>query len=103
MSRAMEYVRFGRTGLRTSRFCLGTMSIGSSAWKGWVLDERDSIPVLAKTVELGINFFDMADWYSAGINEEIAGRNVLKMAKRDDLVLTTKVFYPMNPRALRAS
>jgi 1-deoxyxylulose-5-phosphate synthase len=95
----MEHVKFGRTGLRTSRFCLGTMSIGSSAWKGWVLDERDSIPILAKAVELGINFFDMADWYSAGVNEEIVGRNLLKMAKRDDLVLATKVFYPMSEAA----
>jgi len=95
----MEHVKFGRTGLRTSRFCLGTMSIGSSAWKGWVLDERDSIPILAKAVELGINFFDMADWYSAGVNEEVVGRNVLKMAKRDDLVLATKVFYPMSDAA----
>jgi aryl-alcohol dehydrogenase-like predicted oxidoreductase len=95
----MEHVRFGRTGLRTSRFCLGTMSIGSSAWKGWVLDERESIPILAKAVELGINFFDMADWYSAGVNEEIVGRNLLKLAKRDDLVLATKVFYPMSDAA----
>src|SRR5258708_9106775 len=95
----MEHVRFGRTGLRTSRLCLGTMSIGTPAWKGWVLDERESIPVLAKAIELGINFFDMADWYSAGVNEEVVGRNLLKMAKRDDLVLATKVFYPMSDAA----
>jgi len=92
----MEHVRFGRTGLRTSRFCLGTMSIGTPEWKGWVLDEKESIPILRRAVDLGINFFDMADWYSAGVNEEVVGRNLLKMAKRDDLVLATKVFYPMS-------
>jgi 1-deoxyxylulose-5-phosphate synthase len=95
----VEHVKFGRTGLRTSRLCLGTMSIGNSAWKGWVLDEAESIPILERAVELGINFFDMADWYSAGVNEEVVGRNLLKMAKRDDLVLATKVFYPMSEAA----
>jgi 1-deoxyxylulose-5-phosphate synthase len=95
----VEHVKFGRTGLRTSRLCLGTMSIGNSAGKGGVLDEAESIPILERAVELGINFFDMADWYSAGVNEEVVGRNLLKMAKRDDLVLATKVFYPMSEAA----
>lgn len=92
----MEYVRFGRTGLKVSRFCLGTMSIGTSSWKGWVLDEPESVPILRRAVDLGINFIDMADWYSTGANEEVVGRNVLKMARRDELVLATKVFYPMS-------
>jgi aryl-alcohol dehydrogenase-like predicted oxidoreductase len=92
----MNYVRFGHTGLQVSQLCLGTMSMGSSAWKGWVLDETDSIPILRRAVDLGINFFDMADWYSTGRNEEVVGRNVLKMSAREQLVLATKVFYPMS-------
>ena len=92
----MKYVRFGGTGLQVSQLCLGTMSMGSSAWKGWVLDEADSVPLLRRAVDRGINFFDMADWYSTGRNEEVVGRNVLKMSTRDQLVLATKVFYPMS-------
>ena len=92
----MEYLRFGPTGLRVSQLCLGTMSMGSSAWKGWVLDEQDSLPLLRRALERGINFFDMADWYSLGRNEEVVGRNLLKMTAREHLVLTTKVFYPMS-------
>lgn len=92
----MDYVRFGLTGLKVSRLCLGTMSMGSSAWKGWVLDEAASIPLLQRALDLGITFFDMADWYSAGRNEEVVGRNLLKSSTRDRLVLATKVFYPMS-------
>jgi aryl-alcohol dehydrogenase-like predicted oxidoreductase len=92
----MDYVRFGPTGIKVSELCLGTMSMGSSAWKGWVLDEQDSIPILRRALELGVNFFDMADWYSLGRNEEVVGRNLLRMTAREHLVLTTKVFYPMS-------
>ena len=74
----MDYIRFGQTDLTVSQLCLGTMSMGSSAWKGWVLDERDSIPILRRALDLGITFFDMADWYSAGRNEEVVGRNLLE-------------------------
>ena len=92
----MEYLRFGRTGLKVSQLCLGTMSMGSSAWKSWVLDEDESIPILRHALELGITFFDMADWYSTGRNEEVVGRNLLKMSARERLVLATKVYYPMS-------
>ena len=92
----MQYIRFGRTGLDVSQLCLGTMSMGSSAWKSWVLDEDDSIPILRHALDLGITFFDMADWYSTGRNEEVVGRNLLKMISRERLVLATKVFYPMS-------
>ena len=102
----MEYLRFGRTGLKVSQLCLGTMSMGSSAWKGWVLNEDDSIPILRRALDLGITFFDMADWYSAGRNEEVVGRNLLRMSAREHLVLATKVYYPMsddpNDRGLSA-
>jgi aryl-alcohol dehydrogenase-like predicted oxidoreductase len=92
----VDSIRFGQTGLKVSQLCLGTMSMGSSAWKGWVLDEEASIPLLRRALDLGITFFDMADWYSAGRNEEVVGRNLLKMSARDGLVLATKVFYPMS-------
>ncbi|HUI59722.1 MAG TPA: aldo/keto reductase [Steroidobacteraceae bacterium] len=92
----MEFIRFGRAGLQVSQLCLGTMSMGSSAWKGWVLDEADSVPLLRRALDLGINFFDMADWYSAGRNEEVVGRNLLGMTSREQVVLATKVFYPMS-------
>jgi len=92
----MDYIRFGQTGLKVSQLCLGTMSMGSSAWKGWVLDEDASNPILRRALDLGINFFDMADWYSIGRNEEVVGRNLLRMTAREQLVLATKVFYPMS-------
>ena len=92
----MQYIPFGRTGLKVSQLCLGTMSMGSSAWKGWVLDEEASIPILRRALDLGITFFDMADWYSMGRNEEVVGRNLLKMSARERLVLATKVYYPMS-------
>ncbi|MBS0394422.1 MAG: aldo/keto reductase [Proteobacteria bacterium] len=92
----MNYVAFGRTGLRVSPLCLGTMSLGSSAWKPWVLDEPEALPILRHALDLGINFFDMADWYSLGRNEELVARSLLRMVPRDRLVLATKVFYPMS-------
>jgi len=92
----MDYVRFGETGLKVTKVGLGTMSLGSSAWKGWVLDENAAVPILRRAMDLGVRFFDMADWYSAGRNEEVVARNLLRMAPREDLVLATKVFYPMS-------
>ena len=102
----MDYIRFGQTGLKVSQLCLGTMSMGSSAWKGWVLDEPASIPILQRALDLGVTFFDMADWYSLGRNEQVVGQNLLRMSARDRLVLATKVYYPMsedpNDRGLSA-
>jgi 1-deoxyxylulose-5-phosphate synthase len=92
----MDLVAFGKTPFKVSQLCLGTMSMGSSAWKSWVLDEPESIPILRRALDLGINFFDMADWYSLGRNEEVVARNLLKMTARQQLVLATKVFYPMS-------
>lgn len=92
----MEYKRFGHTGLRTSSLCMGTMGMGSSKWKGWVLDKDKSVPILKKALDYGINFFDMANWYSTGLNERVVTRTLLSMVSRDELVLTTKAFYPMS-------
>jgi 1-deoxyxylulose-5-phosphate synthase len=92
----VEHIPFGRTDLEVSPLCLGTMSMGSSTWKRWVLDESESVPILRRALDLGINFFDMADWYSLGRNEQVVARNLLKMTSREKLVLVTKVFYPMS-------
>jgi 1-deoxyxylulose-5-phosphate synthase len=92
----MDRRRFGTTGLKVSRLGLGTMSMGASAWKGWVLDADRSAPILKHALDLGINFFDMADWYSAGANEQVVGRTLLGMVPRHELVLATKAFYTMS-------
>ncbi len=70
--------------------------MGSSAWKGWVLDGDRSVPILRRALDVGVTFFDMADWYSAGENERVVGRALLAMERREALVLATKVFYPMS-------
>ncbi len=92
----MDHVRFGRSGLKVSKLGLGTMSIGSSAWKGWVLDRDRSVPILKRALDHGISFFDMADWYSTGVNEEVVGQTLLALTSRDRLVLGTKAFYAMS-------
>jgi aryl-alcohol dehydrogenase (NADP+) len=91
----MEYVRLGRTGLKVSRLCLGTMTYGSSQWRPWVLDEAESIPFIARAVERGINFFDTADMYSLGMSERVLGRALKGLVSRDQVVIATKVFYPV--------
>jgi aryl-alcohol dehydrogenase (NADP+) len=90
----MEYVRLGKTGLRVSRICLGTMTYGSPAWRDWVLPEAASRPIIKRALELGINFFDTADMYSLGVSEEVLGRVIRDHAQRKDVVIATKVFWP---------
>lgn len=98
----MEYVRFGTTGMRVSRICLGTMSYGgpNEHWP-WALDEATSRPFIKQALELGINFFDTANVYSAGRSEEIVGAALRNFAKRDDVVIATKVFFPMEMGSAR--
>ena len=92
----MQYVNFGNTGLRVSRLCLGCMSYGSPSWRDWVLEEGASMPFFKRAFELGINFFDTADVYSLGESERILGRAIRAYgAQRDDVVIATKVFFPM--------
>lgn len=91
----MKYVRLGQTGLRVSPICLGCMTYGNPSWRPWVLEEEESRPFIAKALEAGINFFDTADVYSLGRSEEIVGKALKDMAKRDEIVLATKVFMPM--------
>ena len=91
----MEYVNLGRSGLKVSRVCLGTMSYGTSQWRPWVLDEPASREVLKHALELGVNFFDTADFYSLGVSEEVVGRALRDFSSRDEVVIATKVFYPL--------
>src|SRR5437868_2233675 len=92
----MEYVRLGRTGLKVSRLCLGMMTYGSSSWRPWVLDEAASRPFIARALEHGINFFDTADMYSRGVSEQVLGRALNQLARRDAVVIATKAFYPVS-------
>ncbi len=94
----MEYVNFGKTGMKVSRLCLGCMTYGTPTWNAWVLDEDASRPFYQKALEQGINFFDTADIYSIGVSEEITGRALRDFAKRDEIVLATKVFNPMGQK-----
>ena len=94
----MEYTRLGNTGMKVSRICLGCMGFGDAEhWvHKWVLDEKNSRPIIKKALELGINFFDTANVYSIGKSEEILGRALKDFTKRDEVVIATKVFGKMN-------
>ncbi len=95
----MEKVRLGNTGLKVSRICLGTMTYGSPKWRDWVLEEDASRPFISRALEAGINFFDTADIYSQGASEEIVGRALRDFCPaREDYVLATKVFFPVDGR-----
>jgi aryl-alcohol dehydrogenase-like predicted oxidoreductase len=71
------------------------MSYGSSKWRPWVLDEADALPFYRKALDLGFNFFDTADMYSVGASEEVTGRALREMASMEEIVLATKVHFPM--------
>jgi len=90
----MEYVNLGRTGLKVSRICLGTMSYGTSEYMAWVLSESASRPFIKRALELGINFFDTADQYSAGACEEVVGRALRDFTRREEVVIATKLYFP---------
>jgi len=91
----MKYTNLGRTGLKVSRLCLGCMTYGTPQWRSWVLDEESSRPFIRRALEAGINFFDTADMYSLGESENVVGRALRDFAKRDEVVIATKVFHPM--------
>ncbi len=97
----MDYVKLGKTGLKVSRICLGCMSYGVSERGShtWSLSEEDSRPFFQRALELGINFFDTANVYSDGTSEEITGRALRDFAKRDEVVIATKVHGRMHPDA----
>lgn len=95
----MEYVKLGRTGLDVSKLCLGCMSYGEPerGMAPWSLNEEQSRPFIQKALEAGINFFDTANIYSDGTSEEIVGRALKDFARRDEIVLATKLFFRMSP------
>src|SRR5438105_1592599 len=90
----MKYVNLGTTGLKVSRLCLGCMTYGSSKWRSWILDEDAARPFFVRAIEAGINFFDTADMYSNGASEEVTGRALRDLARREEVVIATKVFFP---------
>jgi len=101
----VEYRRLGNTGLSVSRICLGCMSYGDPGaslpgqpprWE-WALCEEDSRPFFKRALELGINFFDTANVYSFGRSEEVTGRALRDFARREDVVIATKVHGVMRP------
>ncbi|MBS1806760.1 MAG: aldo/keto reductase [Acidobacteria bacterium] len=95
----MEYVRLGKTGLKVSRICLGCMTYGVPERGNhlWTLNEEASRPFIQHALDLGINFFDTANVYSDGTSEEIVGRALKDFAKREDVVIATKVHGRMRP------
>ena len=97
----MEYARLGRSGLKVSRVCLGCMTYGvpERGAHPWSLPEERSRPLIRQALEAGVNFFDTANAYSDGTSEEILGRAVRDMARRDEVVIATKVFFPMRTDA----
>lgn len=93
----MEYAKLGNTGMEVSRICLGCMGFGDAErWMHkWVLNEHSSRSIIKKALDLGINFFDTANVYSLGTSEEYLGRALKEFAKRDDVVIATKVHGKM--------
>ena len=92
----MEHARLGRTGLRISRIGMGCMSFGTPGFHQWTLDEEAAQPFFRQAVELGVTFWDTANGYGGGSSEEFVGRAVQKYARREDIVLATKVHNKMH-------
>ena len=91
----MKYTTLGRTGVTVSRLCLGCMSYGTPEWRPWILDEKAAQPFFRRAIEAGVNFFDTADMYSLGISEEVTGRALRAYGRMEEIVLATKVNFPM--------
>lgn len=91
----MNYVNLGRSGLKVSRLALGMMTWGSAAWRPWIRSQAEAAPIVRRALDLGINVFDTADMYSAGLSEELTGR-LLAQAPRDEIVVATKLFMPVD-------
>ena len=89
----MKYTNLGNTGVSVSRICLGMMTYGSKAWRDWVLEYDEALPIITSAWESGINFYDTADVYSNGASEEVLGRAVKDLGiEREDIVIATKCF-----------
>ena len=94
----MDYVNLGHTGLKVSRLCLGMMTYGSHPSRAWTLPEDESRPYVRRALEAGINFFDTADAYGHGASEEVTGRALRDFARREEVVIATKVFFAWNDK-----
>ena len=92
----MKYTKLGPTGLTVSRIALGMMTYGTPQWRPWVMEEGPSREVVKHAVDLGINFFDTADMYSAGESEVLTGKFVREFCRREETVVATKVYYPVS-------
>lgn len=94
----MEYIKLGNTGLDVSRICLGCMSFGdiNSGFNQWAISDDQSEAIIKRALDLGVNFFDTANVYSAGTSEEVLGRALKKYADRDKVVIATKVYFKMH-------
>ena len=86
----MHYVQLGQSGLKVSRLCLGTMNMGSKEWNPWIFNEKESEPIIAYALDNGVNFIDLADFYSQGAGEQVVCNVLNRIARREDLVITTK-------------
>lgn len=91
----MDYVRLGKTGLKVSRLCLGCMTYGAKSWRPWILEMDEAKPFFQTAIEQGINFFDTANVYSLGESEHVTGRWLKEFARREEVVIATKVHLPM--------
>ncbi len=93
----MKYTRLGNSGLDVSRICLGCMNFGEETpgSHDWSLGEAETRPIIERALESGINFFDTANAYSQGTSEEITGKLLNEMTSRDEVVIATKVYFPM--------
>jgi aryl-alcohol dehydrogenase-like predicted oxidoreductase len=94
----MKYINLGSTGVKVSELCLGCMTFGvpERGEHPWTLPEEQSRPLIRQAVEAGINFFDTANTYSDGTSEEIVGRALKDFTRRDEVVIATKVFFPVH-------
>src|SRR5215471_14365732 len=90
----MQYVNLGRSNLKVSRLGFGAMGIGDTSWRSWVLNEDAAGLILKRALELGINFIDTCDYDSLGRSEEVIGRLLRSFARREEIVLATKVGTP---------
>ena len=94
----MEYIRLGNSGLKVSRIALGCMSFGLQA-RDWRLGEAQGLALIREALELGVTFFDTADMYGTGESETVLGRALAEFTRRDEVIVATKVFYPVRPDA----
>ncbi len=90
----MEYVYLGKSNLKVSRICLGCMGFGdASGMQNWAVNQQQTNEIVKRALELGINFFDTANCYSNGSSEIFLGNAIKKYAKREDVVIATKVYF----------